>query len=191
MAKDTIVTIPTRIDKACARENTRFAVNGPQVRKAKSGATVATATDGHILAAVECEGEAPPEPAIIPASLLAKRKGGTRLTLNGRASNGQQESGYIDGNFPPAIDVVPGKWQPDALVLSLNRKLLNHLADAIGAGDKIVLVQDRKGSAIRVMGLADEGGPQTSGIGVIMPVNLDDKADYPAAWDAARERLLK
>lgn len=186
------VTIPTRLDKACARENSRFAIAGPQIRKAKSGATIAAATDGHVLAVVECDGDAPPEPAIVPASLLAKRKGGTRITLNGRASNGQQDADYCEGNFPPIDGVTPGKWPDDARVVGLNRKLLNNVADAIGAGDKLILVQDRHGAPIRVMACSEKKGtPRLSGVGVLMPLNVDPKDGYADAWAEARERLLK
>lgn len=179
------VTIPTRIDHAIAKENSRFAINGAHVRFRPDGEPIAEATDGHMLAVVECVGHQGEYSAIVPGHMLKKRKSGTSLEINGRISNGVVECDPYEGNFPPCADVAPRDLGKSHVAISLNPGLLKRLADSIGADRAVTLAVELNedgtapGKPIRVMN-ADNTVP--AALGVLMPCKTNEPDKLGERW---------
>lgn len=203
---ETVVNVPTRIDKACAKASSRYAINGVKISPhTDDGRAWLTATDGHLLAAVPTDIEGDRNPSdYMPASVVPTSGRDRHVTRNGQWQNAKGKFAPIEdnpGNFPPCHDVMPDidPDSPDTMVIGLDAKLLLNLAQALGS-DKVYLIVAKsdlkvKGEKqkygdppryahttkpIRVVPGFDDGA---EGFGVLMPVSGDSN---PAAYYKAR-----
>lgn len=197
------VFAPAGLQKVASKEHSRYALSGaayvvtesakPADDDAPAG-TVDTpgsgywaATDGRGLVVVPAAHTGHLEPgrtsALVPLSVLPGRKSGDTLKLNGRAEavTSGKISDYLDGNFPPIVDVIP-KWEPagddTVATVTLNARLLNQIALAVtnqvdGCEPSVTLristKSDMESSSRPIIVVG------ATGIGVLMPVQTDLK----------------
>lgn len=206
------ITLRTKISAACAKETSRYAINGycaiAAPTEADPNAGFVYATDGRMLAIAPAEVAGkpitPPMPDGSPTFGIIPGETGGRVgnlvTLNGtiqcrtpgRAGKTTVHD-PVEGSFPPVSDVLP---KPDAETrwIGISADLLRKLADAIDAG------QDGKGwvalgikapnKPMCVMSLdgSSSEGTLGEGFGVLMPIytgNTDESlsAEYRARTD--------
>ena len=199
------VSLPEGIRHAAAREHSRYAINGVEVRGDGNGAAYLTATDGRVLAVRRTDGDingAPP--FIVPYSLLPRRKAGEVVTfkdgqLSGLKSRITDEP--VGGSFPPCGDVLPdvaatgkgGAVKYDRCI-TLSVSLLHNLARAICDGKdndalavSILLPAEDSCKPFAVLPAGDDG---TDSIGVLMPINGRDRQGFVGSYSARRESYV-
>lgn len=188
---------------AIAKDTSRYAIRGVEVRPARfdgngkqdPDGVYLTATDGHVLAVKFADGETA-EPIIVPGDLLPSRKAGDKIMRDNGRLLSQYAGKYgepVDGAFPPCADIFPvvnvnEKGREGHRAIGLNARLLWNLARAIcddGEESITLLIPPTPTKPIPVLA-ADPG----HGFGVIMPVRVDGapeidwekhRADYTAA----------
>lgn len=181
------VTLRTAIAAACAKETSRYAINGfipvPAPAKDAPDAGYVVATDGRCLAcaAASVSPETPPPDKdgrkgwpIIPSE--AGKRPGTVLSVNGQIqARAPGRSGKVtvhdrvEATYPPVADVIP-EAKPETVWIGLNAELLSGLADALRhAGDErlgIVIGINAPNKPILVMPISSDGS-----LGVLMPIH--------------------
>jgi hypothetical protein len=184
--------VSTHIDRAAAKDTSRYAIKGVLVTPAADSDGVwLTATDGTMMAITREAGTVDGE-RTAPVEVLKKGcKGAIKVSLNGNWQNNQGKYAPHDTEgvkFPPTDEVIPDD-DADRITLALDAKLLLSLAQAIGSRDnKVTLslkVNDKKIASRAIIVTNAENNPRN--MGVLMPcipngINTDSiKAAYAQA----------
>lgn len=179
-----------KIEKACAREASRYALTDPWLTEDAPGVGHLNATDGRVLARVPVEidgdtvGNVPTEAIVRARTNLPA----VWVTLNGNATvhapGGTVTMAIPDGTAPDLGGIMPSKQSAQAgsvLVIGLNAELLWNLAQALHRGH----VAKKKGEPLpgyllRLQIALDDDGDCTS------PVRVDPILDraFPGAHGA-------
>ena len=195
------VTLPEGIRHAAAKEHSRYAICGVEVRGDGNGAAFLSATDGRVLAVRRTEGEVSgAEPFIVPGSLLPRRKAGEVVTLRDGQLSGLKSritDEPMAATFPPCADVVPdvaatgkGGKEKYARCITLSVTLLHNLARAICDGkdnDTLavsILLPEDPAKPFAVLPAGDDG---TDSIGVLMPINGRNRQGFVESYGARRD----
>ena len=195
------VTLPEGIRHAVAKETSRYAICGVEVRGDGNGAAYLSATDGRVLAVRRTEGEVSgAEPFIIPGSLLPRRKAGEVITYRDGQLSGLKSritDDPVGGCFPPCADVVPdvaatskgGKEKYDRC-LTLSVSLLHGLARAICDGKandtlrvSLLLPED----PCKPVAVLPAGDDDTDALGVLMPCNGRKRQGFVETYSDRRD----
>ena len=190
----TSITVRTRIDLTTARDNSRFAISGVQVRPhADPGMVWLTATDGFKLACVPADATGPRDiPDHMPRGIIPTTKKGGSVVRNGQWQSGKKFLPLTPPdevtNFPTCSDALPelSATSSGVVTVGINAKLLHDLAASLGS-ETVYLVLDIErdtnkagtgiNKAIRVLP-AREDAPAS--LGVLMPIKV--LGDPPATW---------
>lgn len=107
------VNIPGDFRHAAAKESTRYAISGVEVRRVSEDRVLISATNGRVLATRIQDGIGPEDPTIVPQDLLPTAKSGGVVSADGegrlqlrqgtKTLVGEPEAGA----FPPFADVIP------------------------------------------------------------------------------------
>ncbi len=158
----------SKIEKAAARDSSRYAINCVYLDTAK-GRLVAT--DGSILAIVPCEIADDDADGLIPLEAIDRARklaigGIVRAKCNGKAEQSDGSSFQRpDHRFPDYSGIIPK--EAGSVRVSLNADSLLRLAQALG-GKTVTLEIGEPGTPIRVRPCLDgiEGA-----FGLIMPIS--------------------
>lgn len=198
-------TLPPGLKKCAAKDPSRYALNGADVRPDPDHADTAliSLTDGRILAVLETEAEGLGGPVFVPGESLqtgkaeaaAERDGdGDRFIVTIRGKAPTVAVCPATERFPPVADVIPdpANYRPVCRVnVGYLMKLAQALAsDEYGTADCLtILCATEPEQSVRkpLIVLGKRGS-----IGVIMPVQIDASADEcRASVQAMRERVRR
>jgi hypothetical protein len=201
------IELPAMIHKAAAKDHTRYAISGAYIVSG-GGVVKAYATNGRILAAVDCSTSGadsmPQGVALVPAAALPRQKTRRALRLNvqgGAVVSALDTHGDTlpldDGRFPPLVDVLPkvdviaphGDAQTVTLSVPLLRDLLAAITDdrassrdADGNPASVTFMLTAPNKPVVLLGNA--------GLGIIMPITAPEYPREVADKYAARRAAI-
>ncbi len=179
-----------KIERCVSQDETRHVLTQPYL-DIRDGEARMVATDGKCMAVVPVDVDAADVAGHVPAeSLKTARKVWGKLTLNtlavGEASvsvGDYQWKRPVDmGKFPNWRNVIPSPEndRTETLRVGINPELLSRVAEAIGAGEHVILeipveTQGRyKGQVMNAIVVKpSDKGAVAGAFGLVMPVRLD------------------
>lgn len=176
----TFIRMPAPVHRAAAAKDARFAPASIGAYLPREGdAGVLAATDGKMAAlvpvAVLQRGELPPC-ALLPHAAVKDAKITRKNPCPGIGIDGglakadKADAAYAlpEGTFPPVAEVLPSADRINGCrAVALNPAMLATLAEAIGAGESVVLlIDDAEHRPITVISTASDA------VGVLMPMSL-------------------
>lgn len=195
----TVISVPD-LRGVVAKETSRYSLRGPQLRTAKDGRTIATATNGRVLMSAVVESTGPKLAKPIIAEGVKYASGGALVTVNGSISsqtvgaNGKPSPARVDVedaaangcSFPPCADVVSA--DRDRAWFSVSAEFLYNVAKAVAAGSDtghpVVTIGIEPGHPNKpiVMFATNEASrDKHHAVGVVMPVNREMTEDQCAS----------
>jgi hypothetical protein len=172
-----------KLEKALARERTRFTLHCAHVKRNGESAKV-SASDGRILVelTVEVNGEIEPEECFLPVEIIKAARGkrqrdeGGEIKVEGDLATcekpGETRTAKLEDGSYLNVDAVFPAIGPETRWITFNPTLLRNLADGLGSAEIVSLAipeaREVKGMPVyvRVPGKPDRRG-------VIMPMTPD------------------
>ena len=194
----TFLRMPAPVHRAAAPRDARLAMSSIGAYLPRTGQTgVLAATDGKMAAMVPVEvlqrGELPPcallpHAAVKDARITRKNPCPGIGIDGGMAKADKADAAYPlpEGTFPPIAEVLPSADRINGCrAVSLNPAALAALAEAIGAGESVILlIDDSEHKPITVVSTASDA------VGVLMPMSLPGR-DGKTPEDRAATGLAK
>lgn len=189
--------ISSRIDRACARDNSRYALSGIAIYARGPAGVPVAATDGHILAVTygdDGDGNAitpgiyPPPPKA--GKVIAMKNGGgecwygtgaTDTAATNKLLSSPTVGKPVEGQFPPISDLLEAKHltAEETQTITINAEFLARLAEAIGDGGVVTIAFNPKQMQKPFAVISAD----TEGVGLLMPVKSS------VSYENVRERL--